>query len=114
VSKYFIEHLPEDNVPFFDFNVPQGALSYVPKDTSSASIASAGLLELHQYTNNSLYWNKNKKMISSLFAHYRADGKPEYKIPALLVNGTYYYKTSYDRATSYGDYYFVKSIQYFL
>jgi unsaturated chondroitin disaccharide hydrolase len=44
VSHYFIEHLPEDKVPFFDFNVPKDALKYVPKDTSSASIAASGLM----------------------------------------------------------------------
>jgi unsaturated chondroitin disaccharide hydrolase len=114
VSKYFIDHLPEDNVPFFDFAVPKNALNYMPKDTSSAAIASSELLELHAFTNNTLYLKAASKMIESLFDHYKANGKPEYKLPALLANGTYYYKNNFDKATSYGDYYFAKCIQHYL
>jgi unsaturated chondroitin disaccharide hydrolase len=114
VSKYFIEHLPEDNVPFFDFAAPKDALHYIPKDTSAAAIASSGLLELHTFTNNSLYLKSASKMIDSLFNHYRANGKPEYKLPAILVNGTFYYKSNFDKAMSFGDYNFVKCIQYYL
>jgi hypothetical protein len=53
-------------------------------------------------------------MIDSLYTNFRADVKPEYKIPALLVNGTHYYKNNFDRAMSFGDYYFAKSFKYFL
>jgi unsaturated chondroitin disaccharide hydrolase len=114
VSKYFIDHLPEDNVPLFDFNVPKNALPHIPKDTSSASIAASGFLELHEFTNNSLYLSAASKIINSLFANYRADGKPEYKLPALLVNGTHTYNKNADRAMSFGDYYFAKCFQYYL
>ena len=47
--------------------------------------------------------------------NYKADGKLEYKIPAIIVNGTHFYLTNtWDQAMSFGDYYFTKSIQYFL
>ncbi len=74
------------------------------------------LMELHQYTNDSIYWSAASKIMSSLFSDkYRADGKPEYKIPAIIVNGTHFYLAhTVDQVMSFGDYYFSKSIQYFL
>ena len=44
-------------------------------------------------------------------SQYRADGKPEYKIPALIVNGSG--KNDYDMALIYGDYYYIKAFNYF-
>jgi hypothetical protein len=56
VSKYFIDLLPEDSVPLFDFAIPKNALHYMPKDTSSAAIASSVVFELHALTNSTIYW----------------------------------------------------------
>jgi uncharacterized protein YyaL (SSP411 family) len=116
VSEYYIDHLPEDGIPFWDFDVPQDQNhTYIPRDTSSAAIAASALLELHEHTNNELYYKTARKIINSLFSpKYRADGQPDYKIPALFLNGTTVYKNGdYDTSIIYGDYYFTKSIRYF-
>jgi hypothetical protein len=51
-------------------------------------------------------------------AKYRADGHPEYKIPALLVNGTVRgpnaAKGISDLALVYGDYYFIKALHHLI
>jgi hypothetical protein len=45
-------------------------------------------------------------------SQYRADGKPEYKIPALIVNGSTD-GNNYDTALIFGDYYYIKAFNYF-
>jgi hypothetical protein len=51
-------------------------------------------------------------------AKYRADGRPEYKIPALFVNGTVTgpnaAKGKSDLALIYGDYYFIKALHHLM
>ncbi|KAF2116651.1 Six-hairpin glycosidase-like protein [Lophiotrema nucula] len=44
LAKYFVDHLPEDNVPYWDFGAPLPG----PRDTSAALIAAYGMLLLHQ------------------------------------------------------------------
>ncbi len=89
--------------------------TYISHDTSSAAITASALLELHEHTNNELYYKTDRKIINSLFSpKYRADGQPNYKIPALFLNGTTLYKIGdYDTSIIYGDYYSTKSIRYF-
>ncbi|KAL1917374.1 uncharacterized protein VTP21DRAFT_5030 [Calcarisporiella thermophila] len=111
VADYFIDHLPDDGVPYWDFNAPLDA-GYVPRDTSAAAVAASGLLELFNHTNEKRYFEAGEKMLISLASSkYRADGRPEYRIPAILVNGTIFYKQGiFDTATPYGDYYFLHAL----
>ncbi len=50
--------------------------------------------------------------MESLFSDkYRANAKSDYKIPALIVNGTAFHnKHDFDAALIFGDYYFAKSV----
>ena len=43
---YFISHLPEDRVPFWDFDAPGVPDDTVPRDASSSAIVASALLEL--------------------------------------------------------------------
>jgi len=49
LAAYFVAHLPDDNVPFWDFDAPQPG----PRDTSAALIAAYGLILLHEVTGTS-------------------------------------------------------------
>lgn len=44
VAAYFVDHLPEDRVPYWDFRAP--GIPNEPRDASAAAIAASGLLEL--------------------------------------------------------------------
>ena len=46
-ADFFINNLPEDAVPYWDFSVEKG--EDVPRDTSAAACAACGLLELAEY-----------------------------------------------------------------
>ena len=119
VSNYYIDHLPEDGITYWDFNVPKDEKHpYIPRDSSSASIAASGLFELYEHTKNEKYLNAAKKIMESLSsAKYRADGHTDYKLPALIVNGTTAgpnaAKGKSDLAIIYGDYYYIKALNYF-
>ena len=47
VTKYFMEHLPKDLVPYWDFDFDTG--SDEPRDSSSGVIAVCGMLEMAKY-----------------------------------------------------------------
>ncbi len=49
---YFIDNLPEDFVPFYDFKDPN---ENIPKDSSAAAIASSALFDLYGITGNEKY-----------------------------------------------------------
>jgi uncharacterized protein YyaL (SSP411 family) len=119
VSNYYIDNLPEDGITYWDFNVPHDKYSYIPRDTSSAAIAASGLFELYGHTKKEKYLKAAQRIMDTLSsAKYRADGHPEYKIPALLVNGTILgpnaAKGKSDLALTYGDYYFIKTLQHLI
>nr|AIA90232.1 CAZy families GH88 protein [uncultured Clostridium sp.] len=43
-ADYFVDHLPDDDVPYWDLVYLEG--SHAPRDSSAAAIAAAGLLQL--------------------------------------------------------------------
>ena len=117
VSNYYIDNLPEDGIPYWDFNIPLDIYSYIPRDSSSAAIAASGLFELYEYTKNEKYSKNANYIMDSLSSDkYRGDGRSEYKLPSLLVNGTIAgpnaAKEKSDLALIYGDYYLTEAIHY--
>lgn len=48
VAAYFVDHLPEDHVPYWDFRAPD--IPNEPRDASAAAIAASALLELSTFT----------------------------------------------------------------
>ncbi len=46
-ANYFLKHLPEDFIPYWDFNAPN--IPNEPRDASAAAVASSALFELSQY-----------------------------------------------------------------
>lgn len=47
MTEYFLSHLPEDLVPYWDFEFTDG--SDQPRDSSAAVIAACGMLEMAKY-----------------------------------------------------------------
>lgn len=47
LADYFLERLPEDRVPYWDFNA--AGIPDEPRDASAGAIAAAGIIELSQY-----------------------------------------------------------------
>jgi len=108
-AAYFISHLPSDFIPRWDFDAPE--TSYQPRDTSAAAVAACAFLELFGITNDVQYFEVANNILESLASNYRADVHPDYKIPAILVNGTVFFRENdFDTAITYGDYYFLRAL----
>lgn len=110
-TQYFVDHLPEDWIPYFDFDCPYNEV-YQPRDTSAAAITAHALLKLYALTKKTQYFQQAENILESLFSsNYRADGRSWYKIPAILVNGTVFFNAgNFNTAIIYGDMYFLEAI----
>jgi unsaturated chondroitin disaccharide hydrolase len=70
LADVFLNRLPADYIPFWDFCAPN--IPNEPKDASAGAIFASALIELHQITNNrkNEYLNYAEKMLLSLNDNY--------------------------------------------
>lgn len=101
VTRYFLEHLPEDLVPFWDLEFGDG--DGQPRDSSSASIAACGMLEMAKYMepdDRDYYTGIAKKLMKSVADHYAV------KDPAIsngqVLHSTYSNHSPYNTCNHYG------------
>jgi len=122
VADYFVDNLPPDFVPFYDFMDPN--IPNTIRDSSAASIAAAGLLELSTLVEDPNYQQKYyqaaKNILVSLctrdsnggYLAKDAAGNP--LSPTILMKGYKQYGYTiiklYERGTSWGDYYFLHAL----
>jgi hypothetical protein len=119
-ANYVLTHLPSANdlITYWDFDAPYNStLPYQPRDTSAAAIFASALVELSQYAPTSevkdRFLTASKAIVDQLSsAKYLISGNKDYKLPALLANGTGgpYPENPYDVAFSFGDYYLTQAI----
>jgi len=108
-ADYFIGHLPADKVPYWDFSKSGSE----PRDSSAASIAAAGLLELSQRetdaTRKQTYLSAARDILASLSSPaYLAEGT---KYWSILMHGTRNKPAgSYDTGLIFGDYYMLQAL----
>jgi len=112
VSDWFISHLPSDYVPIWDFAAP----ATDPKDSSAASIAASGLIELSSYLpgdKGSAYLQVAEKILMSLASpSYLADPT---ETDGTLLHGTGTFPNQQvNTSLVYGDYYFVEALLRYL
>jgi len=117
MADYFINHLPTDHVPYWDFNAP--TIPNAPRDTSAAAIAASGLLNLSKLlaTSNATAAAKYKSAASAILsslassAYLAPDGNRSILLHgALNVPNT----PQHDNGLIYGDYYFTEAINTFV
>lgn len=117
VTDFFIKHLPEDLVPYWDFDFTDG--SNEPRDSSAAAIAVCGMLEMSKYLEGEeqvYYQDTAKKILKSLVDHYAAHNLPSSN--GQLLHSTYARKSPYntvrdngvDECCTWGDYYYLEAI----
>jgi unsaturated chondroitin disaccharide hydrolase len=113
VSQYYIDNVPSDYVPYWDYDAPQPA----PRDSSAAAIALSGMVQLSQLTTNltnaALYWNEANNIFQSLAStNYLARGTSN---SSILLHGTgeppQFPAPEVDVGLIYGDYYFVEAMR---
>ncbi len=105
-------------ITYWDYDAPHNStIPYQPRDTSAAAIFASALVELSQYAPTSELKNQfltNAKAIVDQLSgpKYMIYGNKDYKLPALLANGTTAKGPTapYDAALAYGDYYLTQAI----
>jgi unsaturated chondroitin disaccharide hydrolase len=107
----FLERLPEDGIPYWDFDAPLTAET--PKDASAAAIAACGMLELYNVIDNQELKNKYKDAATSLL---QILSTPDYlsgeKNQAILLHSTGHKPKNkeVDVPIVYADYYFLEAL----
>lgn len=101
VTEYYMEHLPEDLVPYWDLEFGDGSAE--PRDSSSASIVACGLLEMSKYLKEeeaAYYTSMAKKILKSVYDNYAV--KDSSISNGLVLHSTYSNHSPYNTCNHYG------------
>ena len=104
LAQYFIKNLPEDCVPYWDFDDSEKGV----KDSSAAAIASSGLLDLSELSQKKEFGEVAINILKSLCNNYLS-GKDE---EGILKHGCFHKPENMgvDESLIWGDYYFIEAI----
>ncbi len=111
VTDAYLKRLPEDYVPYWDFDDP--AIPAAPRDASAASVVASALLELQGYCpadKGEVYKEKAVKMLASLSGdNYRS---AEHRC-SFLDHSTGHHPagSEIDASIIYADYYYLEALQ---
>lgn len=116
VTAYFLNHLPQDLIPYWDFTFTDG--SDEPRDSSALAIAICGLLEMASCApeaQSTLYTQLAKRLMKPLVDLCSAS---PLESNGQLLHGVYGRKTPYndcidhgiDECNLWGDYYYVEAL----
>ena len=111
-ANYFLAHLPADRVPYWDLVYPEG--SDAPRDSSAASIAVCGLLELAETVSNQAERDRfvaaAHGILSSLIENYSP--QPPDSADALILHGVYHLPehVGVDEGNLWGDYFYLEAL----
>lgn len=108
-SDYFIDNLPEDRVPIYDFHEPVPSVR--SKDASAAAIVASGLFELYSFTNNVHYFNTALDILESLTSENYSTINSDSN--SLLKQSTLH-RGKGNLGTSYADYYYMEAIMRYM
>jgi len=110
-ADWFIAHLPEDRMPYWDFRDP--AIPAARRDASAAAIAASGLYDLARRTQDVTraagYRAAADRMLRSLATKYMAPATPNGAVLAHSTGGKPQ-NVEVDVGLSYADYYFVEAL----
>lgn len=121
-TDYYLKNLPEDLVPYWDFNIdqegytPQGNSYAVEspgkyRDASASAIVCSALFELGNHTQNEDYIDIAVKMLESLAsATYRAQLSENANFIIMHCTGSLPHKAEIDVPLVYADYYFLEAL----
>ena len=117
MADWFIDNLPDDYVPYWDFNAP--GIPDEPKDTSASAIAATGLLELSELDPNQQRKDKYYTAASNILESLSS---PEYLAEdpnmGILLHGTGRGNPTnsdpntweIDTSLIYGDHFFIEAL----
>ncbi len=106
----FLKNLPEDHVPYWDFNAPN--IPNEPKDASAAAIIASALLELQKYVESAKaasYKDAAVKILTSLSSEAYQSRETN---NAFLLHSTGHKpnESEVDASIVYADYYYIEAL----
>jgi len=113
MADWFIERLPGDFVPYWDFQAPN--IPDEARDSSAGSMAASALIELAGYLENPRERERclqaARNILDSLTRNYLTRDLPG-RQDGVLTGGTYFFAkgSSVDQANIWGDYYYLEAI----
>ena len=123
MAEWYLNHLPEDGIPLWDFNVGQEGFepeekSYAKqfpgenlRDVSAAAITCSALFELGECTKNSLYTDRAVEMLHQLASpKYRAELGTNAHFLLKHSVGSIPHINEIDKPLVYADYYFLEAL----
>ena len=118
VTDIYLKRLPNDLIPYWDFDAPHsrpdssGIVLDVPRDASAAAITASALLELSTLVKDNSkateYYSKAKAMLAELSQNYHSKDKNT----AILLHSTGHKPngTEIDASIIYADYYYIEAL----
>ncbi|CAM4292685.1 glycoside hydrolase family 88 protein [Zobellia nedashkovskayae] len=111
LSDHFLERLPKDGIPYWDFDDPK--IPNSPKDASAAAVAACGFLELSELVEDSVlkqkYVDAAKNLLKKLSSepYYSGDTNQ-----SLLLHSTGHHpnNSEIDVPIVYADYYYMEAL----
>lgn len=109
VTDVYLKGLPEDMVPYWDFNDPM--IPNTSKDASAAAVVASALIELSGYVGGDKgqqYLDDAKAMLESLHSNYRSGDIN----PSFLLHSTGHRPagSEIDYSIIYADYYYIEAL----
>lgn len=111
VTDVYLKHLPDDLIPYWDFNDP--AIPNVPKDASAACVVASALIELSTFINDkekaAYYLQKAEQMLITLSAEKYQSRNIN---TAFLLHSTGHKPngSEVDASIIYADYYYIEAL----
>ncbi|RAU93861.1 glycoside hydrolase family 88 protein [Paenibacillus sp. YN15] len=113
LARYFILHLPDDHVAYWDVDAP--VTGDTPRDSSASAIAVCGILELLEHLDpqgeDTRYFAQSaERAMQSLYENYSTRHEPDAE--GLLKHGAYHVRggRGMDDYMIWGDYYYLEAM----
>ena len=111
-ADFYLEHVPGDGVPPWDFDAPEGSRNLV--DTSAAAIAASGLLQLAQLARDRMkgqfYDQAARRILGTLCREYLGEQTPAWE--GILKGGVYHLHKNLgvNESVMWGEYFFLEAL----
>ena len=110
VTQVYLDHLPEDYIPYWDFSAP--GIPDAPRDASAACIVASALLEMSTFytgEKSATYKDAAVKMLVSLGSSKYRGGETNH---SLLLHSTGHWPagSEIDASIIYADYYYMEAL----
>ena len=110
VTDVYLDRLPEDKVPYWDFDDP--SIPNAPRDASAGAVVASALLELSTYLPNGTgkrYKDASIEMLTSLSSDSYQSGESK---PSFLLHSVGHWPnhSEIDASIIYADYYYIEAL----